>query len=163
MKRSWIKLYIEILDDPKMGRLQDWLWRRAIELFLLAGENGNDGLLQPVMDLAWRLRVSETELFQGLTKLEEAGLVYRQGERWMMLSQSKLLFAKYLERREQWSLVRKVLAAVVFLRDGKVCVNCGATEDLTIDHIIAITNGGTDDLRNLQVLCRACNSSKGAN
>ena len=57
-KRFWIKLYLEILDDPKMGLLPDWLWRRAIELFLLAGENGNDGLLQPVTDLAWRLRVS---------------------------------------------------------------------------------------------------------
>jgi hypothetical protein len=53
--RFWIKLYLEILDDPKMGQLPDGLWRSAIELFLLAGENGNDGLLQPVTDLAWRL------------------------------------------------------------------------------------------------------------
>jgi hypothetical protein len=29
----WIKLYLEILDDPKMGKLPDWCWRRAIELF----------------------------------------------------------------------------------------------------------------------------------
>jgi hypothetical protein len=56
MKRIWIKLYLEILNDSKMGKLPDWLWRRAIELFLLAGENGDDGLLRPVPDLAWRLR-----------------------------------------------------------------------------------------------------------
>ena len=43
--KYWIKLYYEILDDPKLGKLTDWLFRRAIELFLLAGENDNDGLL----------------------------------------------------------------------------------------------------------------------
>ena len=36
--KFWIKLYHEILDDPKMGRMPDRLWRRTIELFLLAGE-----------------------------------------------------------------------------------------------------------------------------
>ena len=74
-KRIWVKLYIEILDDPKMGLLPDWLWRRAIELFLLAGENGNDGLLQPVTDLAWRLRVSTEKLTESLQALSEVGVV----------------------------------------------------------------------------------------
>ena len=75
-KRFWIKLYLEILDDPKMGLLPDWLWRRAIELFLLAGENGNDGLLQPVTDLAWRLRVSVEKLTESLQALAEVGVVH---------------------------------------------------------------------------------------
>jgi len=34
----WIKLYIEILHDAKMGAMSDRLWRRTIEMFLLAGE-----------------------------------------------------------------------------------------------------------------------------
>jgi len=50
--RFWIKLFLEILDDPKMGFLPDWRWQRAVELFLLAGENWNDGQFQPVTDLA---------------------------------------------------------------------------------------------------------------
>ena len=58
-KRFWIKLYIEILDDPKMGRLGDDLWRRAAELFLLAGKEGNDGALPPIDEMAWTLRLSE--------------------------------------------------------------------------------------------------------
>ncbi len=33
--RIWVKLYIEALDDAKMGRLPDHIWRRAVELFLL--------------------------------------------------------------------------------------------------------------------------------
>jgi hypothetical protein len=41
----WIKLYLEILDDPKMGALSDRLYRRAIEMFLMAGELENKGYL----------------------------------------------------------------------------------------------------------------------
>jgi hypothetical protein len=40
--KFWIKLNIEILDDLKMGRLANHMWRRAVELFLLAGREGND-------------------------------------------------------------------------------------------------------------------------
>jgi 5-methylcytosine-specific restriction endonuclease McrA len=51
---------------------------------------------------------------------------------------------------------------MIFVRDGAACVHCGADEDLTIDHIIPVAAGGTDDPANLQVLCRRCNSAKGA-
>jgi hypothetical protein len=49
-KRIWVKLYIEILDDPKMGRLTNHLWRRAVELFLLADKESVEGL-QVIDDL----------------------------------------------------------------------------------------------------------------
>ena len=48
-------------------------------------------------------------------------------------------------------------------RDGHKCVLCGATpkdDVLQIDHIIPVTNGGTNDLNNLRVLCRTCNLGK---
>ena len=59
--KYWIKLYHEILDDPKMGRLPDALFRRAIEFFLIAGERGREGDLPPLADIAWRLRADEIE------------------------------------------------------------------------------------------------------
>jgi len=55
--KFWIKLYVEILDDAKMGRLSNHLWRRAVEFFLLAGREGNDGALPPVEEMAWTLRL----------------------------------------------------------------------------------------------------------
>ena len=55
----WAKFYIEILDDPKMGRLPDRLWRRTCELILLAKERAIDGSLPPLHDMAWRLRLPE--------------------------------------------------------------------------------------------------------
>jgi hypothetical protein len=52
--------------------------------------------------------------------------------------------------------------AFVFDRDEHACRRCGDTEDLTLDHIHPWSVGGTDTPDNLQVLCRPCNSSKGA-
>jgi 5-methylcytosine-specific restriction endonuclease McrA len=40
------------------------------------------------------------------------------------------------------------------------CVNCGAREKISIDHIIPIARGGRHSVGNLQTLCTPCNSSK---
>ena len=50
----------------------------------------------------------------------------------------------------------------IYERDGYRCLVCSTTESLTIDHIIPISKGGSDDDDNLQTLCSRCNSAKGA-
>ena len=47
---------------------------------------------------------------------------------------------------------------------GRKCNGCKEIfkfRSMTIDHIMPRSRGGTDDLENLQLLCAACNSSKG--
>lgn len=41
------------------------------------------------------------------------------------------------------------------------CWICLSTENLSVDHIIPVTRGGTNDISNLTTLCKSCNSSKG--
>lgn len=48
----------------------------------------------------------------------------------------------------------------ILKRDDFTCRRCGSTEDLTIDHKIPRSRGGTNDEDNLQTLCRRCNSAK---
>ena len=43
---------------------------------------------------------------------------------------------------------------------GSPCAACGATGDMTADHVIPINRGGHHSIGNLQPLCGACNSSK---
>lgn len=59
-------------------------------------------------------------------------------------------------------LIPERVRATVFDRDGHQCVECSATDDLTLDHIYPWSLGGPDTVENLRVLCRTCNSRKGA-
>lgn len=49
----------------------------------------------------------------------------------------------------------------VIARDGHRCLACGATEDLTVDHIKHQSRGGGHEIENLRTLCRSCNSRRG--
>lgn len=44
---------------------------------------------------------------------------------------------------------------------GERCANCGAGENLVLDHVIPIAKGGLSQLDNLQLLCAECNRIKG--
>lgn len=89
----WIKLYHEILHDPKMGRLPDNVWRRAIELFLLAGELDDNGNLPNTEDLAWHLHRPNIEEFETeLTHLEKVGILTRLDNGWLV--------TKFVERQK---------------------------------------------------------------
>jgi 5-methylcytosine-specific restriction enzyme A len=52
----------------------------------------------------------------------------------------------------------------VFERDGYKCRSCERTGDesnpLTIDHVVPLSHGGTNEQRNLQTLCLSCNLRK---
>lgn len=48
----------------------------------------------------------------------------------------------------------------VFDRDGWQCVQCGRRGRLECDHKIPREAGGSDDMDNLQTLCRRCHIQK---
>jgi len=78
--------------------------------------------------------------------------------------------AKRARLRDQpWERVRRVK---IFERDGWRCRGCGCEtpreligsgqdKEPTFDHIVAIAAGGGHTKENAQLLCRACNTSKG--
>lgn len=43
------------------------------------------------------------------------------------------------------------------------CAYCGSEQELTIDHIIPQSKGGSDSLHNVISCCKSCNQSKGHN
>lgn len=62
-----------------------------------------------------------------------------------------------------WAETRKLVIA----RDGGVCQACGKlvsleAGDCHVDHIIPKSQGGSEDLSNLQLLHRSCHSKKTA-
>jgi len=76
MPRPWIKLYTEMLHDPKVGQLTDSAYRLFVELMLKAGQVDDDGATDTAAALAWELRRQPDELHELLDELEAARLVF---------------------------------------------------------------------------------------
>ena len=55
---------------------------------------------------------------------------------------------------------RKDIRGKIFKRDDYKCLRCGATKDLTLDHIVSVYKEGENSIDNLQTLCRSCNAGK---
>lgn len=60
------------------------------------------------------------------------------------------------------TISKKRIRRAVLLKSNGLCVFCGSDKHITIDHIKPVKLGGTNDISNLQALCRKCNSRKGA-
>jgi 5-methylcytosine-specific restriction endonuclease McrA len=54
--------------------------------------------------------------------------------------------------KSRWQTMRKQAR----IRDGNRCRNCGATERLSVHHIVKARYGGRDTLDNLVTLCASC-------
>lgn len=86
------------------------------------------------------------------------------------------LYKKEWKRRNphsnrKYKLTRKMLESVEHFTEaewtelleahGGRCLACDATDNLTADHVIPLTLGGSNHITNIQPLCMVCNSKKG--
>jgi CRISPR/Cas system Type II protein with McrA/HNH and RuvC-like nuclease domain len=49
----------------------------------------------------------------------------------------------------------------LFKRDDYSCLYCGSNKNLTIDHVVPKSKGGTNEWKNLATCCHRCNTLKG--
>jgi len=161
--KYWIKLYHEVLDDPKMGRLPDRLWRRVIELFLIAGEEHRNGWLPSVSEIADKLGILTEEVFDNLATLKKVGIIYmdddgdhkvvdfaRTQSKSILTSKKVTSYHRYL-RSSHWEQIR----TSALQRAGFVCDLCGTTSDLEVHHL-TYDNIGHELPEDLVVLCHDC-------
>ncbi len=65
------------------------------------------------------------------------------------------------EQPQRREAIPRVVQREVWQRDGGRCVECGTKEKLCFDHIVPFSRGGSNTIRNIQLLCERCNLSKG--
>jgi 5-methylcytosine-specific restriction endonuclease McrA len=173
MSMPWFRLYGRIIDNDKIKLLAfEDRWH-----FIAFCCLKNDGVLdEPDSELrtrriAVKLGVQVRELEEISRRLRAVDLI---DEAMQPLSWDRLQFKtdnstsrvkKYREKRKENGLssgssgYQKHYPALM-KRDNGACVYCHQTDNLCIDHMMPIVQGGTDDLDNLAIACKACNSGK---
>lgn len=73
--RLWLRLYTEVLNDPKVQKLDGNSFKFWINLLCCAKEYSNDGILPDVPGIAFHLRIKEETAQKYLEKMVESGLV----------------------------------------------------------------------------------------
>jgi hypothetical protein len=63
-------------------------------------------------------------------------------------------------RHERLQIPEEVRIAV-WRRDQGKCARCGSRENLEYDHIVPVSKGGSNTVRNVELLCESCNRQKG--
>ena len=92
MANQWIKLYTEILHDRKFRKMTIRQQLVCLKVFLLAGQEDQDGLLPPLEDISLELYMPNLkELRQDLDRLTELGILdYAHGsELWTVINFQK--------------------------------------------------------------------------
>lgn len=79
----------------------------------------------------------------------------KEAAQWVM---NEMLFIDRETVRHEF-LCKRISSDIRETFYGKPCVSCGKPAD-TIDHIIPVSKGGTNDIENLQPMCWPCNRSK---
>jgi hypothetical protein len=83
--RWWFKMVNEILDDPKIARMSDGLFRAFVLLLAAANEAGEDGRLPELDNMSWRMRIPAADLQGHLDSLTALGCSHKdkRGRWWM--------------------------------------------------------------------------------
>ena len=76
----YAKVHHSILNDPQWGMLPDAVWRKRVELEILANETpeNDDGVLPPISVICWRLHITQQQCEEMLEQLSALNIVTKR-------------------------------------------------------------------------------------
>jgi len=91
---QWFRVYNEILDDPKIAKMDGETFRCFIYLLAVVSEQETEGVLEmSVEDVAWRLRVSQDMLSQSITYMVNNKIIKKEKNKIIIINWSKRQFS----------------------------------------------------------------------
>jgi 5-methylcytosine-specific restriction endonuclease McrA len=160
--KLYVPLTVTFFEDDRIIEAGDAATLLYLELCVLAKRSETDGTVAR----SQLSRVPRAKRMRELAALVDVGLVTIDEHcvrivDWLDFNES----LAEADARRAIDRFRKELSEdvrrEVYSRDGYRCVICGSSDQLSIDHIVPVSLGGTHDLENLQTLCIPCNSRKG--
>lgn len=65
------------------------------------------------------------------------------------------------EVKQKRGRIPEEVRVAVWRRDQGRCARCGSRENLEYDHIVPLSKGGSNTVRNIELLCEKCNREEG--
>lgn len=72
----------------------------------------------------------------------------------------KFELSQQMEKAPKRETIPEEVRIAVWRRDEGKCSKCGSRKNLEYDHIIPISKGGSNTVRNIELLCEECNRRK---
>lgn len=161
--KGWFRVYDRMIDSPQILELNDSEFRFIVSLWCLASSEGNSGTVSFNMTtLRRRIMPDHTidEIENMIEHLKQLDLLAGEDGEYLIPRWEKHQRPDYDALRNEWRNMCKSISKIIFKRDGYKCQYCGSNKQLTVDHIIPLSKGGTNEIDNLITSCRYCNSKK---
>jgi len=72
----------------------------------------------------------------------------------------KFVLSQETEKGPKREIIPEAVRIAVWRRDGGKCSKCESRKNLEYDHIIPVSKGGSNTVRNIELLCEKCNRKK---
>jgi len=72
----------------------------------------------------------------------------------------KFELSQEVEKTPRRDAIPESVRIAVWRRDEGKCAKCGSRKNLEYDHIIPVSEGGSNTVRNIELLCEECNRKK---
>lgn len=72
----------------------------------------------------------------------------------------KFSLSQKIEKTSKRESIQEAVRIAVWRRDEGKCTKCGSRKNLEYDHIIPVSKGGGNTIRNIELLCEECNRKK---
>jgi hypothetical protein len=157
--KSWVRLEGAYTLSPFICGLSDKAFRVHFSVLCTRAANRGDLYVPDVIAEHEAKLVSRRNWRRLIDELVEVGPWDRMGGGGYSIDPDGVSIGQEGARR---ALIDPVVRESIYERDGYRCLMCGATESLSLDHVIPWSTGGDESYQNLRTLCISCNSRRGA-
>ena len=162
--RTWQEKHWAYSTDKKLHWLRkvssnDWNQQKSdpVKLELLIANSVSYWIFQDSVVSVSDENLYQTEDIKNHIKL----FIYKRGDKFTKVSREVERFEKFEKIRPiQREQLPEDVRMFVWRRDNGKCVTCGSNRNLEFDHIIPVSEGGSNTERNIQLLCADCNKKK---
>lgn len=168
---QWLRLYDEIVDDPKICNMNEMLRWRYVSLLCIVSRNNQRGYIPCEEDILFTMRISKEDWDETkkvfiqkeiIAENEKGEYINGWFERQYESDDSSKRVKKYRQTLKTLGKTTNYLKhkQLIFERDNNKCVYCSSSKNLCLDHLIPLSRGGDNEKDNLVTACKECNSGK---